>query len=456
MPRRELSANGWIQLALWLSYLGLFARALGPDNNFIRHSGRFLFDISAVILIMASLPRLLALPQQRQTQFNLVLLLLAAGMMAALVGLVKGNDMIHWVLFGFLPFMSASASLLGDGEGLFECLLRTMLQQLWASVLFAGAVLLLARPEGRMEWNGEYGDGLAKMASRSLYMVHFMLPYLGRFRRRHNALLAVAYLELVVLHVIGANRGPIVALVLLMPAILFISSVVSGDGFVALRRLAQVGVLAVLLFTPVLNLAVANDPALLEYTHTRVSEMLLRLSGTSTDDDIITTSEGALATASDEFLGERSRGGELRDFWQQLEPIDFACGRGFGGSWLSSFWGGEWHMVHVGPAHLLLVGGIPLLVAFCCMLLSSILAAWQALAVHPGAAGILCYLTVFTMGFMQHGAIQDEIEVSLFWVLTGMAFSLAPERSPSPLSRPLRRALGMRQPQLRQSPAALP
>ena len=452
-PRRELSANIWIQLALWMSFFGLFARALGPDNNLIRHGGRFLFDMATVVLIMASLPRLLSLSQRRQAQYNLVLLMLAVGLMAAVVGLVKGNSIVRWTLLGVLPFTSASASLLGDSEGLFECLLRTLLRQMILGVVFAGAVLLFARPEGRLEWNGEYGDGLAKVACRCLYMVPFLIPYIGRLGRGYNTLLALAYLELVVLHVIGANRGPIVALVLLVPGILFFSSIMSGDGFVSLRRMARMGAFLLLLLTPAVNLVLASNPTLLDYADQRISEMLQRMSGTSTEDDLLTTSEGALLTASDEFLGEQSRGGELRDFWQQLEPVDFACGRGYGGSWMSTFWGSEWYMVHVGPAHLLFVGGIPLLLAFSFMLLGSIAAAWRALPVHPAAAGTLCYLMVFAMGFMQHGAIQDDIEVSVYWILTGLAFAIAPETGRPLQSRPLRQSLetpyrkSLRQPQ---------
>ena len=432
--------NTMIAIAMWIGFSGLLVRGLGQSNDILRHMGRFFFDLSAVILIFVGLGRLFQVRRNAELSraFLLCYGLLGASMMAGVVGIANGNDFIGWVTMGFLPLISAVCMIVDDADQLFERLCKTLLNQLWIGVFFSAYIILFDRPSGRSEWNGEYGDGLSKMAARTLYALPFLLPYFSKLRMRYQILLTIGAFEFLALNIMGANRGPLIASFIAVPLMLMVFAWRCDGNFTRVRHMAVTLSLVALGFGPIFSLGISTSPALQDYFTERVGETVARLSGEDfAADRMLEISEGALYVSRDEFLGDTSRGGELRDFIRQLEPIDYVCGRGFGGRWMSIFWGGEWPMVHIGPAHLVLVGGLPLLLAFMLLWLGAVTDAWKILAHHRAAAGALCYMMVFTMSFIQHGAVQEENELYLFWLCVGIAFSAsAAVRSAHSASRP--------------------
>lgn len=138
----------------------------------------------------------------------------------------------------------------------------------------------------------------------------------------------------------------------------------------------------------------------------------------------------AFETSATEFSAGYSRGAELKSFFEQYEFFDFISGRGFGGTWYSSYWRTDWAMVHIGPGHLLLQGGLPLLIAFAAVFILAIFSAWRGRSADH-AAGALLYLLAFVVHFMQHGAIQDDYEVYLAWICVGVALTAGAKRTRS-------------------------
>ena len=429
-PARRLGLRSlrqdWVGVALWLGFFGLFVRGFGQSIGGIRHTGRFLFDMCAVVLIFASLPQLVRhvrRPWAWQSASWCCTLFLGFSTLAAFVGLVYRNDFITWVVMGFLPFMSASCMVLGEEPKLFEKLTQNLVHQLCFGALFALYIFIFDRPFDRLEWAGPFGDGLAKMAGRSLYALPFVLPSLGLLKPFYRALLVFCWFASIGLQVMGANRGPVLTLVLILPMLIGLTWFKHPKARQWIPRLGIALAIVMLIVAPLLNLAIANNPDFLTYVVSRGQETLGRFVGGAEHDDVFMASQSAWRISQEEFLGHTSRGGELRDFFQQLEPIDWVCGRGFGGSWMSTFWGVPWKIVHVGPAHLILIGGLPLLMVFVVLVVKALFEAWSAIHRHPAAAGCFCYIVCFGVGFIQHGVLQDDNELFLFWLSLGLAYA---------------------------------
>src|SRR5208337_84108 len=68
------------------------------------------------------------------------------------------------------------------------------------------------------------------------------------------------------------------------------------------------------------------------------------------------------------FLGEleHSRGAEAMEFISRSTPYTWFFGNGWGGSWNSTVMaqGGDWYIVHIGPLHMVLKGGVLLAVFY--------------------------------------------------------------------------------------------
>lgn len=420
--RRVITADDAVIAALWLSFAGLFLRAFGQSINVLRHGGRLCFDVCAVTLILAGLHRLLTGSQARHSGalYALVYALLGVSAAAAAVGVAYQNNMIAWVTMGFLPFVGGVAMLLGESPELFDRLIRVFMRQTYIGMLFTTYILIFDRPSSRGDWNGTYGDGIAKLAARSLYAVPFLLPYFASLSRTNTFLLVTAYFELILLHITGANRGPVIALVIVLPALLVIIVQRREGSPRSLLRLVQIAFLLLIIVAPLANLLALQNPDLGAYADDRFNETLTRMVGGDADEGLGDLSEGALETSKEEFTGTSSRGGELRDFISQLEPVDLIVGRGFGGTWISQFWGLEWSMVHIGPGHLVLVGGLPLLIVFLLIGWRALASGWRLLPTNIVAPGALIFMVLFLLGFVQHGAFQEDNELFVFWLCAGL------------------------------------
>jgi hypothetical protein len=432
MPWREMA----LAASMWLAFIGLPIRAFGVDSETIRNGGRLAIDIGGMALVLVGLSTLRGVAGSRTGERYVPLAaLMAASLLAAGTGLARGNALLLWTVMGVLPFLSQLVVLAVPADEQFENRLFSLL--IWQTalgVVFATYVILFEPIYSRGAWNGANGDGLGKTAARCLYATPFLLACVSRLKPWQTLLAVTAWLELTLLGVLGASRGLMTVTFGLIPMSLAI---------LALRTQARVArivrplIVACVVLGAIVGVAGATGrwPDLLPYFSDRWEQAVGRLTGSAPED---LTFQGAAAgtvdSAKREFLEGSSRGGELADFLAQMKPLDYIFGRGFGGTWTSSYWGQEWLIVHVGPGHLLLVGGLPLLLAFSWVLIGSGVTAWRTLVRKPIVAGAFTYILIFTEGFLQHGAIQDEIEVYFFWVCVGLTMAHA---VPAAIKRPV-------------------
>lgn len=422
--------------ALWLAFAGLPVRAFGAENELARNVGRLFIDIGGMGLVsvgLFSLSRVASAGLARGYVSTYVFL--ATCVLAAGTGLVRGNAFLLWLVMGLLPFASALVVFAIPHDGRFGGrVLNLLMWQTVLGVILATYVILFEAIPSRAVWNGPNGDGIGKMATRCLYATPFLLACLSRLKQWQVLLAVTAWLELAVLGVLGASRGIMTVTFLLIPVFLY---VVSVRARAKIGRIVGPFMVACVLLASAIGVAGSTGrwPDFGPYLQDRWEQAVGRLTGNAPEDlTFDLASSGTVDSAKREFLEGSSRGGELEDFLSQMQTFDYIFGRGFGGTWFSTYWGQEWLIVHIGPGHLLLVGGVPLLLSFSWVLLSATLAAWRRLADDPIAAGVFLYVVVFVQNFLQHGAIQDEIEVFFFWVCVGLAF--VSRRSPA-VSKPL-------------------
>lgn len=411
----------WITAALWLSFFGLPIRSLFADVNAIRHFGRFLPDLTATIFIILGIRRLVARHSKRALP-RVILALLVLSISSAATGIVLGNGQIEWVLGGLFPFGSLLVFFAVEPSELEEPLERALFWQLCLGELFAAYAIFFVPVGSRLDWNGVAGDGVAKYAARAVTGAWFLLGTIGTRTRWRDLVVLLGLGEYVSLAVIGASRGMMVVSGLILPVLLVVLSFRRREFAMGLRRQGLVvgacaGVLAMAIATP-------YGQQHLEYLGRRWESAIVRLSGAGPDEDRSAEdfSTGVLDVSRDEYLGDRGRGGELRDFFGQLDARDLIIGRGFGGKWVSRFWGIEWRIVHVGFAFLILVGGIPLSVSFLLLFVAIFRLTLRDMKESAVAAGCFCYMAVFAENFLQHGAMQDEFEVSIFWICVSLAY----------------------------------
>ncbi len=428
--------------SLWLAFIGLAVRAIAVDDDLVRNGGRLLIDIAGTGFVAVGLTRLRAIVNSPiAPRYTAIFILLATCLLAAGTGLVKGNAFLLWVVMGVLPLLSVAVVFAVPHDERFpERLFNVLIWQTVAGVLFATYVILFEPIPSRAVWNGLNGDGLGKTAARCLYATPFLLAAFSRLKPWQALLAVTAWLELTVLSVLGASRGLMTVTFFLIPAIIAI---------VAFRTKARMGrfVTPLLLASTIVGVLIAGAAASGRYSdvgpylYERWESALERFAETSPDElSMQRVASGTVDSAKQEFLEGSSRGGEFQDFISQLTPVDYVFGRGFGGTWLSTYWGQEWLIVHIGIGHLILVGGVPLLLAFSWVLIRAAITAWTALPFSAPMAGTFAYLVVFTQSFLQHGAIQDEIEVYFFWLCVGLTLSttigrVARRPRPAPLPR---------------------
>lgn len=424
--RRELAGELWtsriVRFSLWLAWVGLVLRPLLADVNLLRRGARLMPEVAAVILMgVAATTMLRAVDNEQARRARRAARSMAAAAVGpAIYALATGVELDRWAQLGFFPFFASLFIVLGSRPALVKAMEGTLFAQLALGTLFAGYVFVFDPPTTRGEWIGVDGNGLAKYAARTIFAMPFFLPLMYRLPKWKQAVTLLSYLAFAALALAGNNRGmTLLAFVVLPVGFVGLSLHRGGRGL----RQALVGMVLIGTLGAIALTATGRVASVQGYFGARWDETSARLTGGGESDELAETGRATIARSTEEFAGTQSRGGELRDFVSQLEPVDFVLGRGLGGSWYSRMWGTEWLMVHFGPAHLVLQGGLPLLVVFMLVMGMALLSGVRQAKESDLAAGATLYLLTFLESWLQHGAIQDQIEVYFAWICVGIALT---------------------------------
>jgi hypothetical protein len=214
----------------------------------------------------------------------------------------------------------------------------------------------------------------------------------------------------------------------LMPVAYMFVQIRLGTVGVAVKRavvpLAGIGLLAigVVAWSPAVR---AQVEAGLEGTFSRVSE---------------TRSLYESRTSSDQ---PEERWIEAAEFVQAATWKTWLIGEGFGGTWRSEHMapisgGNQWPMVHFGPLHLVLKGGLPFLLTLHLLYAFIVYRLWRTSRHSILCGAVLAYACIAYIGFLSHGPMLHRYSTYFTWTLLGVAFaSSVPDQGSSSL-RPSR------------------
>lgn len=147
--------------------------------------------------------------------------------------------------------------------------------------------------------------------------------------------------------------------------------------------------------------------------------------------------EGTLSRASSTrpMYGSRESSEKPEERW--IEAAEFAqvatwttwlIGEGFGGTWRSAHMSifsssDQWPMVHFGPLHLVLKGGLPFLLTFHIFYACVLYRLWRASRQSILCGAVLAYACFTYIGFLSHGPMLHKYSNYFTWTLLGVAFA---------------------------------
>ncbi|MFZ2447563.1 MAG: hypothetical protein WAW37_14505 [Syntrophobacteraceae bacterium] len=120
------------------------------------------------------------------------------------------------------------------------------------------------------------------------------------------------------------------------------------------------------------------------------------------------------------------RGAEAEEFVSRSSGFTWLFGHGWGGGWYPSWSiasGLFWRMVHFGPLHLVLKGGIALSLIFMALFAFAMINAWKAAPYEPYAPAAFCFLLFYFVDFIKHGPVLNAYYFYCVWFALGIALS---------------------------------
>jgi len=419
---RNTSADLALNAALWLMFCGNLARIVFNQQAFIRQMvGRGLTDAGCGILLLAGA---FCWARVNRARLNAAVhlsgkLFFVFALLAVAQGMMVTRDWTFWVQEGVCGLLSVVAIFLAAQLRDPEKLIRTLAWQLLIAVVVAGYIIVYSRPATREEWYMA-GDttSVNLLAVRALCATPFLLAYTEQLSLWQGAVVILALIETAILHIYGVNRGGLLVSCVILPALSIIIRAHTRTGFTrtfkALQRVA-IGFIVLALLVSQLNLI--DSTFILDRFNMVMARFGIGDFFHSTAGDV---SQAVYDTSSNQFFGEGSRIGETRELLSQTSGMQWLIGRGVGGTWVSRF-SPEWMIVHIGPAYLLMIGGLPLSAAFLVLILSAITNAWRQMGREMLARGAFMFLVVYIPSFLQHGPLTDEMESQFVWVCIGLA-----------------------------------
>jgi hypothetical protein len=247
----------------------------------------------------------------------------------------------------------------------------------------------------------------------------FVFPLLNELSRWKQVASMGALAAMVVLNVFGQNRLAVANFLVVVPVGAFVlMSGSKGSG----RRTIGVIATGLALAAVAFQFIPQSDDLLSAWSAT-----VQRVFGVET-----------LTEARGEGLGEmlnteysQARGLEAEDFIASAPGHVWLIGAGAGGVWQSGMRGTEWPMVHLGPLHMVLRGGLLYAGLFLFLNLAAIGRAWRHRARNSVAAGALLFLTVWVLGFLAHGPMAPGYGAFTFWTVLGLAHTGDPSTGDS-------------------------
>jgi hypothetical protein len=422
---RPIRRPNWTIRYLWAMYL-LFCVALlnlpaslqpGVNDAFsVRYRLlNYLTYLPVILLLVRSLRtaegmRKVGSPSAARPIAKAWLAILAMMVFVGLFEAVSPSEFIRTIALEALPLVAVTLFLLGR-DALVSPRALALLVSLQAMIGAGIAVSTLAR-HPVLDWRGEVNVaheitfGLVAPATLAV----LLLPILSPWQRVASLVGYAASISLGF-----AYQGRLAALiqVVALPVAWLFVQWRRGGFMVSVRRSAG----PVLLVAILVIGAATQIPAVREQLERGLEGTLERLGSTGTVIDF-----------GDSLEAPEPRWEEAAEFVRVASLKTWLVGEGFGGTWrseymASDFDGSRWPMVHFGPLHLVLKGGLPLLVIFHLLYSVILIQLWRG-SRHSAVAGAVLMYGVFAyLAFLSHGPFVHRYSTYFTWVVLGVAFA---------------------------------
>lgn len=408
-----------VEALLWINYLGVYAVYLS-ESKFITY---FSVHGTAIILILISLRYLKDLGTYIKLSYAYLFIfpMLIICFVASIMGFLQNSSVNDNFLNSFLPYASVVLILLPAQEKIRSRLLIMFRYQFIFAVTFALYILFTKTIHSGLMSRAEFYLSYEIIALQMLFLMPFFVGFsIGDRDWKYRLITLLGYLMWVIFSLRGMMRSPSLQAVVFIPlAILLVNfryrGIVGQLGFWFKMTLF---ICLFLVFAVVLQPDLVSKLQIINAS----AGTLQRFTGSSSLNGGTDLKSG-LMNSMVTYEMENSRGAEIQDFMKDAGLIDFVAGRGFGSTWYSTLFGEERSMIHVGPFHLILRGGIPLLITYFVFFLTALLSSWKNSRTSPIAMGVFVFLCVRLVSFMSYGAQISSFTTYLFWLMIGLALS---------------------------------
>lgn len=355
--------------------------------------------------------------------FPPILFLICFGLFTGFFYTEDRADYYHAFAWEFVPMITIIFVLLGMNLGSLHKRLMDMLaiQSLLGGLLAVYIMWVYPILEGRSDIVGPhfYAFGLSSICT-------FTVGYLRRYSPRLQLAVLVGFSSYCYLTLSYQSRGGSFMVFLLLPVAFIATQLREGiKGIVNLRTVVTLGIF--LISTAYLVIL----PETQRQMRVGMEGTAERLFSGHTENNRF---EGLQESIDSEI--DTSRGAEARDFISQSTFATWLVGRGWGGGWRSQVmaYGSVWNMVHFGPLHLVLKGGVGLMVLYQAVVVAGIFRSWRYVGIDPLASSCFCFLLVYFAGFIKHAPSVHSYYNYITWIVLGIALCCrAPSMPPSPL-----------------------
>ena len=314
------------------------------------------------------------------------------------------------LVWDFLPMFCIAFGVLAGAGGAFRERFMRMIG--WQSIISGGFTLwvLISFPvTSRNDFTSVH-----YAASNLLWPCILAVASLKSYSSKLQIGVVISFLVWLLLAISYQSRGGAFMAFILLPSLLLIIAIRNGSfqmfglkGFLAVTALG-IGIYF-LIAIPETRSQIASG-----YAGT-----ITRLYGGANETNILL---GLRESLSDEF--RRSRGAEAKDFISSAGILTWFVGKGYGAGWQSEVMGSSnWGIVHFGPLHLILKGGVLLSLLFLVLMFESIKRAWKSIKIDPLAGSFLCGLVLYFVSFLKHGPAGHGYSIYIVWLVVGMSLA---------------------------------
>jgi hypothetical protein len=397
-----------------------------PEDEFDSPSGLYLvfnylsyvFFVLILLNILVKFKYLKRKWDNYSQRFYILLGLLFIVIFCFIIGFIINSELDYRRIFlDFIPFLGCAIAFLGiEKKDFFSNYLDTIIYQ---SFIAAILCLYTLHKYPIIERGDFFNIYLA--ATSLLLPVVTLLPRFPYINLSRKLIVSFAFIILISVYLHMTLRTHIFIVLFLVPCLVFFT-IYKQKKMIFQQRTGKsllIGLFVVAICFPIIYSYLNRDSSL----EIAFQQTIQRFSDAPTEDISFSAVTGSISHEFD-FV----RGKEAVEFVHNSTLSDWILGRGFGGTWDSIMHGINWHMVHFGPLHLVLKGGLLLTVSFLIVYIYAIFLAWKNIQRYSFASGCLIFLSARFVIFLTFGPLYNAYDTYIMWLMIGVSFSMMYER----------------------------